>query len=98
MKKIAISLSLLLHCPKYCPIFPEGIKDIRRQDFCCLFLFNSSLNTVENSEIFTFCIMAKGRKLTEDILQLLDEKEHKYKKTDSNTPDCNDDDEINHIR
>ena len=37
MKKIAISLSLLLHCPKYCPIFPEGIKDIRRQDFCCLF-------------------------------------------------------------
>lgn len=42
--------------------------------------------------------MAKGRKLTEDILQLLDKKEHKYKKTDSNTPDGNDDDEINHIR
>lgn len=36
--------------------------------------------------------MAKGRKLTQDILQLLDEKEHKYKKTDSNTPDYNDDD------
>ena len=95
---MAISSSLLLHCPNYCLIFPEGIKDIRRQDFCCLFLFTSSLNTAENSEIFTFWIMAKGRKLTEDILQVLHEKEHKYKKIDGNTPGCNDDDEINHIR
>lgn len=35
--------------------------------------------------------------MIEVISQLLDEKEHKYKKTDSNTPDSNDDDKINHI-
>ena len=35
--------------------------------------------------------------MIEDISQLLDEKEYKYKKADSNTPDSNNDDEINHI-